>query len=242
MSRPFAVFDIDGTLIRWQLYHALADELVKTGHLDELGFQTVREARMNWKKRHHDMSYLAYEKILVELFETAITDIDEADFRRACQAVIGTYKDQVYTYTRDLISSLRSKDYLIFAISASQDQIVKMLADYYGFDDAGGTVYQIKNGRFTGKSSVLMSDRKPEYLKSLVQKHGATWRQSIAVGDSESDILMLSKVVNPIAFNPTRQLYTHASQHGWQIVIERKNMVYSLEPKNGNYILAKTDV
>ena len=27
MPRPFAVFDIDGTIIRWQLYHALADEL-----------------------------------------------------------------------------------------------------------------------------------------------------------------------------------------------------------------------
>ncbi len=29
MSQPFAVFDIDGTIIRWQLYHALADELAK---------------------------------------------------------------------------------------------------------------------------------------------------------------------------------------------------------------------
>ena len=30
----FAVFDIDGTLIRWQLYHAIADELAKSGHID----------------------------------------------------------------------------------------------------------------------------------------------------------------------------------------------------------------
>ena len=28
-SRPFAVFDIDGTLIRWQLYHAVADDMAK---------------------------------------------------------------------------------------------------------------------------------------------------------------------------------------------------------------------
>jgi HAD superfamily hydrolase (TIGR01490 family) len=238
MSRPFAVFDIDGTIIRWQLYHALADELVRTGHLDSGEFQTVREARMNWKKRHHDASYLAYERILIDLFEMALTDISQKDLQRASQAVIGTYKEQVYTYTRDMIADLRAKNYLLFAISASQDEMVKTLANYYGFDDAGGSKYEVKDGYFTGKVDVLMKEKKPEFLKQLVDKHDATWEGSIAVGDSENDILMLEAVEQPIAFNPTKQLFEHAGQAGWPVVVERKNMIYELEPQNGSYLLA----
>ncbi|PIZ63458.1 HAD-IB family hydrolase [Candidatus Saccharibacteria bacterium CG_4_10_14_0_2_um_filter_52_9] len=237
-QRPFAVFDIDGTIIRWQLYHAVVDELVKTGQLDSGEFQTVRQARMNWKRRHHETSYRAYETILVELFNTAVTDISVEDLRKAYQAVIGSYKDQVYTYTRDLIDELKAKNYLLFAISASQDEIVKMLADYYEFDDAGGSVYEVKNGRFTGQSEILRSERKPEFLKELVKKHSATWQGSIALGDSEGDIPMLSAVEQPIAFNPTKDLFEHAKKQGWPVVVERKNMVYKLEPGDGSYLLA----
>jgi phosphoserine phosphatase len=49
---------------------------------------------------------------------------------------------------------------------------------------------------------------------------------------------MLSMVKQPIAFNPTKELFKTAQQNGWEIVIERKNMIYKLEVKNGSYVLA----
>jgi HAD superfamily hydrolase (TIGR01490 family) len=237
-KRPFAVLDIDGTLIRWQLYHALADELVKAGHLDPKIYQSVKTARMNWKKRTNELSFTEYEEILVGLIDSVIPTVNVADFEAACTRVITVYKDQVYTYTRDLIHQLQVKNYLLFAISASQQEIVKMLAGYYGFTDAGGSVYEIKDGRFTGKTEILKSERKPNFLQELVDKHDATYAGSIGVGDSESDIPMLSKVEQPIAFNPTKELLEHARRSKWQVVIERKNVVYKLEPKDGSYILA----
>jgi HAD superfamily hydrolase (TIGR01490 family) len=236
VTRPYAVFDIDGTIIRWQLYHALADELARRGHLDPIQFQKVREARMNWKKRADTFS--TYEMTLVNLIKVAITGISTADLEQACRAVLAEYQDQAYTYTRDLIKDLQAKNYLLFAISASQREIVGMLAEYYGFDDFGGSVYETKGGFFTGKSDILMSDRKPVYLKELVKKHGASQQGSIGVGDSESDIPMLAAVEQPIAFNPTHKLFEHASGAGWPIVLERKNMVYRLERRDGKYILA----
>src|SRR5665213_3920974 len=208
MARSFAVFDIDGTIIRWQLYHALTDELARRGHLDPIQFQKVREARMNWKKRTD--SFTTYEQTLVNLIRVAIIGISVDDLEQACRSVLAEYKDQVYIYTRDLIKELQAKNYLLFAISASQSEIVGMLADYYGFDDFGGSEYETKDGYFTGKSSVLLSERKPIYLKQLVKKHGAVQTDSIAVGDSESDIPMLSFVEQPIAFNPTQTLFEHA--------------------------------
>lgn len=238
MTRPFAVFDIDGTIIRWQLYHALADELARTGHLDPRQFDKVRQARMSWKKRAGADSYTVYEQILVDLIDAAISTISVDTLEQACHDVLAEYKDQVYTYTRDLIKTLKAENYLLFAISASQIEIVGRLADYYGFDDFGGSVYETKDGYFTGKRQDLRQERKTVYLKELVKKHNASWSGSIAVGDSESDIPMLSAVEQPIAFNPTRELFQYARRHGWPVVVERKNMVYRLEPLDGGYKVA----
>ncbi|MEK7594026.1 MAG: HAD family phosphatase [Patescibacteria group bacterium] len=241
MSQPFAAFDIDGTIIRWQLYHALGDELARQGKFDDKQYQKVREARMVWKQRAHDKSFEDYELTLIAAFDIALKTISVDDLEQACRKVISEYKDQVYRYTRDLIAQLKSKNYLLFAISASQEQVVKLVAEYYGFDGYGGSRYETKDGVFTGKSTILKSERKPEYLKRLVAKHGATWKGSVAVGDSEGDIPMLSAVEKPIAFNPTQALYEHAKANGWPVVVERKNMIYRLESQDGSYILAQTD-
>jgi HAD superfamily hydrolase (TIGR01490 family) len=237
-GRPFAAFDIDGTILRWQLYHAVADELGKQGLLDPKEYRVVREARLSWKKRKHQASYSEYEAILVEFFDEAILKLTPAELKSASEAVIDTYKDQVYAYTRDLIQDLKTKNYLLFAISASHEVIVKMLADYYGFDEAAGSVYQVKNGHFTGESQILRSENKVKTLNDFVKKHKATWNKSVAVGDSESDIPMLSTVEQPIAFNPSKELFEHAKQKNWQVVLERKNMTYHLESKEGKYWLS----
>jgi HAD superfamily hydrolase (TIGR01490 family) len=238
-ERPFAVFDIDGTIIRWQLYHALADVLAKDGEFDPKQYRQVKKARMEWKTRASAASFKEYEEMLVGIFTMALTNIGVDKLNQACQTVIDEYKDQVYTYTRDLITELKAKNYLIFAISASPEQIVKMLADYYEFDDAAGSKYEIKAGRFTGHRDVLLGARKPEFLQEMINRHDASRQGSIAVGDSESDIALLSAVERPIAFNPTKELFKHAKQQGWQIVIERKNVVYQLAAKDGGYHLEK---
>jgi len=237
-GQKFAVFDIDGTLIRWQLYHALTEELARQGYVDKAEFQKVRAARMDWKKRSGTDSYVEYEKLMVDIFESALKLISPAVLVGACHNVMEEYQDQVYTYTRDLICELKTKKYLIFAISSSQIEIVKMMAEYYGFDDFGGTVYKTSDNHYTGEKEALRYQSKADFLDDLVKKHGAVWQNSIGVGDSESDIAMLSKVEKAIAFNPTRKLFDEAKRKNWKVVVERKNMVYELESNDGSYLLA----
>jgi HAD superfamily hydrolase (TIGR01490 family) len=237
MRRPFAAFDIDGTVIRWQLYHAIADELARNGLIDTQAYKTVRAARLAWKNRVRPNAFSDYEKKLVRVVDEAVTGLTTQDIQQACEAVIRRYKDQVYTYTRDLIRELKAKNYTLFAISASQIEIVEPIASYYGFDDFGGSEFEYKNGHFTGKKHTLVSGYKPEFLKILADKHNVTWQNSIAVGDSEGDIPMLNIVEQPIAFNPTRLLYDHAKQHNWRIVVERKNVIYKLDPGTDGYEL-----
>src|SRR3989338_2352482 len=75
VRRPFAVFDIDGTLIRWQLYHAIADTLVHLGYIDRKAFQAVKDARMQWKRRTHTDSFKDYEHTLVKLVDSALAQL-----------------------------------------------------------------------------------------------------------------------------------------------------------------------
>lgn len=240
-QQRFAAFDLDGTLIRWQLYHALADRLVHDGFISQESFQHIKQARMAWKNRIDSAAFKSYEHALVELVDSAMTSISVEAFDVAVVHVINEYKAQTYTYTRRLIQELKTQHYLLFAISASQAQLVGRIAEAYGFDDFAGSMYKIKDGRFTGEKHVIKGTQKPIELEKLAVKHHATWEGSIAVGDSESDIPMLTRVDQPIAMNPTAELFDHAQQQGWKVVVERKNMIYELEQRDGTYVLAQTN-
>ncbi len=233
------MFDIDGTLIRWQLYHGIADALARLGYFDSADFKAVREARMLWKQRTHQESFKDYEGRLIAAYDQLLTKLTVSQFNQAADAVFEEYKDQTYTYTRDLIKDLQTKNYLLFAISGSQSEIVAKIASYYGFTDYIGSEYKKLGNRFTGEK-VIAKGTKHLLLQKLVQAHKATYRGSIAVGDSEGDISMLEQVETPIVFNPNKLLFEQAQKRGWQVVIERKNMIYELEAKDGTYLLAQT--
>ncbi len=236
--KKFAVFDIDGTLIRWQLYHALVDKLVAQGAIDESIFLRVKQARMDWKRRAHTESYNNYEHALVETFLSALPNVTPKQFEQAVDTTFEEYKDQVYTFTRELVPYLKSKDYRVLAISGSQTQIVAKIAAHYGFDDCVGSELEIKKGKFTGKS-ISPFGKKDQILKTLIKKHQLSVKDSVAVGDSESDISMLKMVEQPIVFNPTSKLFKVAKGQKWPIMIERKSVVYKLAPDgNDGYVLA----
>lgn len=228
VSRPFAVFDIDGTLIRWQLYHAIADALGKHGYLGPKDYDDIRTARMLWKKRTGSESFPVYSKRVVQAYDHIVKKLDIKQFEDAVDTVFNEYKDQVYSYTRNLIQKLKKDGYLLFAISGSQAEIVEKIASHYGFDDYIASIYYRKGGHFTGAKRVA-SVHKKENLDKLIKKHGLSFHGSMAVGDSVGDIEMLEEVENPIAFNPDSQLLAHARNIGWKIVVERKNAIYKLE-------------
>jgi len=236
VNKRFAVFDIDGTLIRWQLYHAVVDELGHQGYIDKKAYADIKQARLIWKRREHQEAFLQYEKQIIESYDSAITAIGVKKFNEVVEQVFDEYKDQVYTYTRELIKELKAKDYVLLAISGSPKEAVGLIAKHYGFDDFIGSTYHHKDGQFTGKKIIAARDKKSE-LNKLIAKHHLSLTGSIAVGDSENDIALLEMVDRPIAFNPTVQLYNIARKNGWQIVVERKNVVYELEPKGGDYQL-----
>lgn len=235
--QKFAVFDIDGTLIRWQLYHAVVDRMAHDGLLGKDAPRQLHEARMKWKQREHAESFREYELVLISMYESALPQLSATDFDAAVNEVIDEYKAQIYTYTRDLVAQLKQDGYMLLAISGSHNELIEKIAEVYGFDAWQGTDYVRKNGAFTGEAHIASLDKRT-HLQKMIEQHGLSLEDSYAVGDSGSDAPMLEMVTNPIAFNPDQKLYHLARKHGWKIVIERKNVVYEIESKDGSYILA----
>ncbi|MDB5185835.1 MAG: HAD-superfamily subfamily hydrolase [Candidatus Saccharibacteria bacterium] len=234
--KKFAVFDIDGTLIRWQFFHAIVNELGKSGHITPADYEEIKAARMRWKVREHTESFRAYESTLVHAYLNALTNISETDHDKAVETVYEEYREQMFTYPRNLFKQLKEEGYLLFIVSGSHEAILSKLAEELGFDDYVGAKFTFENGRYTGVVHTPVHD-KGSAVKDLVKKHSLGFEGSMAIGDSESDIAMLELVENPIAFNPSRGLFEHAKEHGWRIVLERKNVVYELEPSDDSYRL-----
>jgi HAD superfamily hydrolase (TIGR01490 family) len=238
-QKKFAVFDIDGTLIRWQLYHVIVSKLAKSGALGPDAHKELSAARMAWKRREE--SFKVYEGILIGRYEQALRRLSTEAFDKLVSGVIKEYKDQTYVYTRGLAQKLKSEGYMMFIISGSHDEVIEQIAKIYGFDDWDATKYERgPDGKFTGKVYIA-SQHKDEALDRLVKKHGCSYKDSVAIGDSGSDIALLEKVERPIAFNPDDKLFDAARKNGWPVVLERKNVIYELELEHGKYVLAKTN-
>jgi HAD superfamily hydrolase (TIGR01490 family) len=235
--KPYAVFDLDGTLIRWQLFHVIVDRLGKTGRIDKKTYQDILDSRMAWKRREEIDGFDRYQIKLIEAYNSIVTNLSQLELEDLANRAFEEHKDQSYVYTRNLMKDLKSKGYMLFAISGSFSEVVQLIAKHYGFDDSAGTMHAKSKGKFTGGIDVVQYERKVDMLDQLKKKYKLTDEGSVAVGDSMGDYAILKHVQNPIVFNPARELFIKAQDHGWKIVVERKNVIYEMTKQGNDYIV-----
>lgn len=227
-QKPVAVFDIDGTLFRSSLLIELVEELIAREIFPPEARKTYEGAESDWLNRKGE--YEPFIKKVVQAFGKHAKGVPYGDVADVAGEIIEAKHERVYRYTRDLLEDLKGKGYYLLAISHSPKFIVDGFAYELGFHKSYGTFYETgATNRFTGTiedEHLIMN--KSAVLKRAIEKENLTLKNSYGVGDTESDISMLTMVENPIAFNPNRLLYRHAKKHGWQVVVERKDVIYEL--------------
>lgn len=222
-----AVFDIDGTIFRSSLVIELSHALVEQGIFPQAAKKEIAKEYLAWLDRKG--SYEAYINKVVKIYVKYIKGKDFYSVNTIAQKVITYQKDRVYRFTRDLIKNLKKQNYFLVAISGSPSYIVSAYAKAIGFNLFFGTELEVKSGKFTGQIVSLDSAfNKAKVVKDLAKKYAINLKQSLAVGDTESDIPMLSLVGRPIAFNPNMELAKVAKKRGWAIVVERKDTIYKI--------------
>jgi HAD superfamily phosphoserine phosphatase-like hydrolase len=237
-GRPYAVFDIDGTLYRWQLFHELVQELTFVDVFPDDVFHTVNERWNLW--RGGNINFDDYEQSIVTTLEQYLPEIPVPIYLATCEKVVAQSKHKTYHYTRNLIQQLKKENYVIIAISGSQQELLDTFGAHYGFDIVIGAIYERDGDRFTGKMTRQTVGRKAEILVDLIKEHQLIDEGSLAIGDGDGDATILELVERPIAFNPAEGLFERAKRDGWSIVIERKNIAYRLEKVHNALVLAET--
>lgn len=227
--KKFAIFDIDGTIFRSSLLIEVTEALIEAGIFPAVVRQSYAREYSSWMDRKG--SYDDYIDGVVRVFQGHIRGVHYRDFMKIANRVVAGHKNRTYRWTRDLVRDLKKKGYFLLAISKSPKGIVDKFAQSLGFDKVYGLLYETdKKGRYTGDIMFyeLMSD-KAKVLKRAIEKENLTLRGSVGVGDTESDIAFLQLVARPICFNPNRKLYDHARRAGWEVVVERKDVVYDIK-------------
>ena len=228
MAKKVAIFDIDGTIFRSSLLIELVQVLIDRKIFPAKAEQEYRREYTAWLNRAGD--YPDYIHAIVKVFIKYVKGVSEREMASASLAVAHHHGNRVYRYTRDLVKKLKRQGYYLLAISHSPKMVLDEFGKNLPFDKIYGIRYELdKKHKFTGKllDEELILD-KASILARAVAKEGLTLKHSWGVGDTESDISFLEKVAHPICFNPNHNLYREAKKRGWQVVVERKDVIYEL--------------
>lgn len=236
----FAAFDIDGTLFRSGLYREVFYELIKMGAIPSEIVEESTRMHRKWRHRVHGNAFEEFEMVIINYLDRALPRLKVSDYDEAAKRVLEKKAENIYVYTRNLLKDLQSKGYFTIAISGSQQELVEPFAKKYKFDTWLGQTWERGEEYFTGKFSKTHTG-KDVLLRRFIDEYNLDLAGSYAVGDSKGDVGMLEMVENPIAFSPTAELFNVAKERSWKIVIERKNVIYELNPQeNGTYLLENT--
>ena len=222
ITTPFILIDVDGTLIRWQLFHRLVEGMVEYGLQPKVVIARMQEALDQYKDRV--APFKPFVDLAVDAYQGGgrMRGIRVDDLAIVAREIIKKEGRRVHVFTRELLASGKACGYGTAFISGSPVQVVQELALHYGVDAWLGTEHPYDHGVFTGERPTEWVTDKRAAVLHLDELLGIDLSRSLAIGDSESDIPMLEEVGFPIVFNPNEGLYQAARSKRWPVVREKK--------------------
>jgi HAD superfamily hydrolase (TIGR01490 family) len=217
MATRAAFFDLDRTLIRRSSALALAGSFQERGLIGRkqlakaaawqilfaargAGAETVRKAAEDGLMLLKDLEVEEMRTLVSEAMEPAL-------------------KPLVYREPLDLVSRHRDRGERVYIVSATVQEIVEPLALELGFDGAIGSLCEIVDGRYTGRSlRACHGPGKAAAVRELAAAEGIDLAASTAYSDSHTDLPFLEVVGNPVVVNPDRELRRIARERGWPIL------------------------
>jgi len=226
-KKSIAVFDIDGTMFRSSLLRELLEALIVFGIFPYKAQAYYEHAYVKWLDRK--ALYEVYQQSVLNTYQHHIKGINRNIVLDTSNHIMNFHRYRVYHYTKNMVQVLKKKGFYVVAISGSPQDIVEPFAKNIGFDKVYGRVFEVdKKNQFTGKitneAEIKSKDKTLKYILSA--DDNLTLKGSVGVGDTHLDIPFLKLVEHPIAFNPDKKLYLYAKKNKWEVVIERKDMIF----------------
>jgi HAD superfamily hydrolase (TIGR01490 family) len=217
MAVRAAFFDLDRTLIRRSSALALAGSFQERGLIGRKQlakaaawqlFFAARGAGAETVRKAAEDGLMLLKGLEVEEMRALVADAMEPALRPL-----------VYREPLDLVARHKDRGERVYVVSATVQEIVEPLALELGFDGALGSLCEIVDGRYTGRSlRACHAEGKAEAVRQLAADEGIDLAVSTAYSDSRTDLPFLEVVGNPVAVNPDRELRRVAQARGWPIL------------------------
>jgi HAD superfamily hydrolase (TIGR01490 family) len=213
-----AFYDLDGTLIRTNLVHALAffarndrgilRSLASTAATyaaiplffaaDLYGRRTFNNLFFRW---YRGQSEDRLRVLSDELFEEVM-------------------KPSLFPGARALVEHSRSRHLRQVLVTGALDFTLDPLVRDLGLDDYGANQLDFVDGFATGHlvPPVMAGPAKAAWIRAYAEREGLSLADSYGYADSISDLPMLSVVGHPTPTNPDLRLRSVARENGWPIV------------------------
>jgi HAD superfamily hydrolase (TIGR01490 family) len=217
MARAAAFFDLDRTLLRRSSTLALAGSFREYGVIGHLDLAKAAFWQLLFVARGASAETVrkAAEDGLVLLRGFRPEQLREL----VAGAMENVLRPLVYAEPVRLLERHRGRGEPVYIVSAALQEIVDAIAEDLGFDGALGTVCEVEDGVYTGRSvRSLHGERKAEALRELAARDGLDLAASTAYSDSHTDLPFLEAVGTPVAVNPDRELLRVARERGWEVL------------------------
>jgi phosphoserine phosphatase len=212
MTTKLAAFDMDGTLIQGRLVFALADRF---GLSDKV--RMIQSGGMAGYKQTRAIAAL-FAGLMKKDLESAIESIP---LTKNCERTI---------------EALRERSYKIGIISDSYTTAASHVAGRLKLDFVAANELEITNGRITGTVEMPLgwekigcfckiSVCKRYHLEKFARHFDVSVENTLAVGDTRSDICMIKRAGAGVAFMPKDQDIVKSSDK----IIQESNLLKVLE-------------
>jgi HAD superfamily hydrolase (TIGR01490 family) len=216
--RAAAFYDLDGTLVDFNLVHAalfIVSNLAEwTGRAAYFGGFLAR-IPMLYRAEQHDRRLLN-----VTLFEglrgVSLDRLRELG-EEYCERVLA---GRVYPQARALLEGNREAGFEPVLVTGSPDFIVAPLARVLGIAEFAANRLVMSRGLATGRliEPVMAGSDKADWCAGWAAKRGIDLRNCWGYADSYYDLPFLSALGHPVAVNPDNRLRTTALSRYWPIV------------------------
>ena len=224
MARAAAFFDLDRTLLRRSSALALARPFRKRGLINRRQLAKAAVWQLVFARRGISAERVrrATEDGLMLLRGLRVEDM-RVLVRDALDPLL---RPLVYREPLALAAAHRERGEPTYIVSTTLQEVVEVLADALAFDGAIGSVCEVADGVYTGRTlRACHGAGKAAALRELAEREGFDLATSTAYSDSHTDLPFLEAVGHPVVVNPDRELRRIAAERGWPVRRFREPLV-----------------
>jgi HAD superfamily hydrolase (TIGR01490 family) len=221
MRRPeekgAAFFDLDRTLMAGSSAFQFGRAAYKSGLMSRRAL-----AHDAWENLRFRLVGSTDERTdaLRERIAKSLEGVRVRDMQRLAPDVLAGVLPRLYPRMLEIAYEHQDAGRPIFICTAASQEIAELMAIVLTFDGAVGSVAEVVDGQYTGRSGGPFTYRegKAQAIRELAEREGIDLAASWAYSDSESDLPMLRAVGHPVAVNPDAPLTRVARDEGWEIL------------------------